>query len=106
MPEFRAGSAEQIAYLEELVDARLLTPTGVHGVYARGDRFEAVRLGFDRLVTRNWPRTEPVTALKESIGRTPAVPQKSDQPFVDGHVAAEHALRLQCGLHWIQKHID
>ncbi|HTX46910.1 MAG TPA: amino acid--[acyl-carrier-protein] ligase [Solirubrobacteraceae bacterium] len=51
MPEFRAGTPEQIAYLEELVEVGLLTPTGIHGVYARGDRFEAVRLAFDRLVT-------------------------------------------------------
>jgi seryl-tRNA synthetase len=52
MPEFRAGSAEQVSYLEELVEAGLLTLTGVHGVYARGGEFERVRLGFDALVTR------------------------------------------------------
>ncbi len=52
MPEFRAGTAEQAAFLEELVGAGLLTRTGVHGLYARGGEFEAVRLGFDRLVTR------------------------------------------------------
>jgi seryl-tRNA synthetase len=63
MPEFRAGTAEQIAYLEELVDAGLLTPTGVHGVYARGDRFEAVRLAFDRLVTSTAAPEQPEPLL-------------------------------------------
>ena len=52
MPEFRAGSPEQVSYLEELVRAGLLTQTGVAGVYARGPEFERVRLGFDGLVTR------------------------------------------------------
>ncbi|HLB20692.1 MAG TPA: hypothetical protein VK605_01175, partial [Solirubrobacteraceae bacterium] len=52
MPEFRAGSPEQVAYLDELVEAGLLTRTGVDGVYARGAAFETVRLSFDKLVTR------------------------------------------------------
>jgi seryl-tRNA synthetase len=52
MPEFRAGSPEQVTYLEEMMQAGLLTPTGVAGVYARGGAFEQVRLKFDALVTR------------------------------------------------------
>ncbi len=52
MPEFRAASPDQLSYLDELVQAGLLTRTGVHGVYARGNAFEDVRLGFDALVTR------------------------------------------------------
>jgi seryl-tRNA synthetase len=52
MPEFRAGSPEQVAYLDDMVQAGLLTRTGVHGVYARGGMFERVRLRFDALVTR------------------------------------------------------
>lgn len=63
MPEFRAGSAEQVAYLEELVDAGLLTRTGVHGVYARGERFETVRLAFDGLVTRTAAPEHPEPLL-------------------------------------------
>ncbi len=51
MPEFRAGGPQQVAYLDELVEAGLFTRTGVHGVYARGGQFEQVRLAFDRLVT-------------------------------------------------------
>jgi seryl-tRNA synthetase len=52
MPEFRAGTSEQVEYLEQLVEAGLLARTGVDGVYARGGRFEHVRMQFDRLVTR------------------------------------------------------
>ena len=52
MPEFRAGTAEQVSFLDELVSAGLLSRTGVDGVYARGEQFERVRLGFDALVTR------------------------------------------------------
>jgi seryl-tRNA synthetase len=52
MPEFRPGSPEQVAFLDELVGAGLLVATGVHGLYARGAAFEEVRLKFDALVTR------------------------------------------------------
>ncbi len=52
MPDFRAGTAEQITFLDELVEAGLLTRTGVDGVYARGRAFDDVRLAFDALVTR------------------------------------------------------
>ncbi len=52
MPEFRAGTAEQVSYLDELADAKLLIRTGVDGLYARGEPFERVRLAFDSLVTR------------------------------------------------------
>ena len=52
MSEFRVGSPEQVSFLDELVDAGLLTRTGIHGVYARGAAFEQVRLSFDALVTR------------------------------------------------------
>jgi seryl-tRNA synthetase len=52
MPEFRAGTAEQVALLQRLTDAGLLTRSGVHGVYARGATFERVRLAFDALVSR------------------------------------------------------
>jgi seryl-tRNA synthetase len=52
MPEFRAGTPEQVALLQRLADAGLLTRTGVHGVYARGAVFERVRLAFDALVSR------------------------------------------------------
>ena len=52
MPEFRAGSPEQVSFAQDLIDAGLLVPTGVDGVLARGGEFERVRLAFDALVTR------------------------------------------------------
>lgn len=48
MGELRAATPE----LDQLVEAGLLTRTGVDGLYARGPAFERVRLGFDALVTR------------------------------------------------------
>lgn len=39
-------------FLAALVDARLLVPTGVRGVYGRGGGFEDVLQAFERLVTR------------------------------------------------------
>lgn len=63
MPEFRAGSPEQVSYLDELVEAGLLTRTGVHGLYARGGAFERVRLGFDALVTRTAAPESPEPLL-------------------------------------------
>jgi seryl-tRNA synthetase len=49
--DFRPGDAEQTAFLEELLDARLLIDSGVPGVYGRGADFERVRLAFDAKVT-------------------------------------------------------
>jgi seryl-tRNA synthetase len=63
MPEFRAGSAQQVAFLEDLVEAGLLVPSGVHGVYARGEQFESVRLAFDALVTRTAASERPEPLL-------------------------------------------
>lgn len=51
MAEFRPGTAEQDAFLCELVDAGLLVASGVPGVYGRGAEFERVRAGFDALVS-------------------------------------------------------
>lgn len=63
MPAFRPGSPEQVAFLEALIDARLLVRTGVHGVYARGEAFERVRLAFDALVSRTAASESPEPLL-------------------------------------------
>jgi seryl-tRNA synthetase len=63
MSEFREGSPGQVAVLEGMVDAGLLLLTGVHGIYARGQAFEQVRLGFDALVTRTAAFETPVPML-------------------------------------------
>ena len=81
MPEFRAGSPEQVAYLDSLVDAGLLTRTGVHGVYARGETFERVRLQFDALVTRAAAPENP-----EPLLFPPLLPR--DQLETSGYLAS------------------
>jgi seryl-tRNA synthetase len=81
MPEFRAGSPDQVAYLDKLVDAGLLTRTGVHGVYARGKTFEQVRLQFDALVTRTAAPEQP-----EPLLFPPLLPR--DQLETSGYLAS------------------
>jgi seryl-tRNA synthetase len=49
---FREATADQAELLEALVDAGLLIPSGVPGVYGRGSDFEDVRQRFDAHVTR------------------------------------------------------
>lgn len=51
MADFRPASADQAAFLEELVKHGLLVKTGVPGVYGRNGEFEAVREGVAELVT-------------------------------------------------------
>ena len=62
MAGFREAAPDQAAFLEELVDAGLLIPSGVAGVYGRGPVFEDVRLAFDDLVTRHV--TDEVLSLR------------------------------------------
>jgi seryl-tRNA synthetase len=50
--QFRPAAPEQAEYLEQLVAAGLLVPSGVPGVYGRGAVFEDVRTSFDALCTR------------------------------------------------------
>ncbi len=71
MLDFRPGSPEQVAYLGAIVGAGLLTPTGVHGVYARGEQFEKVRLKFDALVTRTAAPEHP-----EALYFPPLIPRE------------------------------
>jgi seryl-tRNA synthetase len=52
MAAFREASPDQAELLEALVEAGLLIPSGVAGVYGRGSDFEDVRERFDAYVTR------------------------------------------------------
>src|SRR4051812_17731823 len=52
MAAFREASPDQAELLEALVEAGLLVPSGVPGVYGRGGDFEDVRRRFDAYVTR------------------------------------------------------
>ena len=81
MPEFRTGSPEQVAYLDELMEAGLLARTGVHGLYARGGVFEHVRLKFDALVSRTAAPESP-----EPLCFPPVVPR--EQLETSGYLAS------------------
>jgi seryl-tRNA synthetase len=50
--EFRPGTPEQTAFLEELVGNGLLVESGVPGVFGRNSTFEDVRVRVDALITR------------------------------------------------------
>jgi hypothetical protein len=52
MAAFREAAPDQAELLEALVEAGLLVPSGVPGVYGRGSDFEDVRQRFDAYVTR------------------------------------------------------
>ena len=71
MAEFRPGSADQDAFLDELTGAGLLVRTGVPGVYGRGRDFEAVRTGFDELVSR-----ESADEGAEPLRFPPVIPRR------------------------------
>jgi seryl-tRNA synthetase len=71
MPEFRAGSPERVAFLNELIEHGLLAGNGVPGVFARGPQFEAVRLGIDGLVTRTAAPESP-----EGLFFPPLIPRE------------------------------
>jgi len=71
MAEFRAGDPEQTAFLNELLDARLLIDSGVPGVYGRGEQFERVRSAFDARVSAAAAVDEP-----ERLAFPPVLPRR------------------------------
>jgi seryl-tRNA synthetase len=50
--DFRPGTPDQLEFLAELLDNRLLIETGVAGIYGRGGDFEEVRVGVAEMVSR------------------------------------------------------
>ena len=57
----RAGTADESAFLQELIDYGHFLPSGEPGVYGRGMTFERVRNGFDALVNSYSEPDEPET---------------------------------------------
>ncbi|MGA8365570.1 MAG: amino acid--[acyl-carrier-protein] ligase [Solirubrobacteraceae bacterium] len=51
MADFRPGAPDQLTFLKELLDSRLLIETGVPGVYGRGGDFEEVRTRVAGMIT-------------------------------------------------------
>jgi len=52
MAKFRPASPDQAELLDELIEAGLLVPSGVPGIYGRNSVFEDIRLGVEGLVGR------------------------------------------------------
>ena len=52
MAEFRPATAEQAAFLAELLEHGLFVESGVAGIYGRSSDFERIRTAFDALVDR------------------------------------------------------
>ena len=48
------GTAEQAAFLAELLDRGLLLATGVQGVYGRGATFEEIRERWEEVAPKTW----------------------------------------------------
>jgi seryl-tRNA synthetase len=69
--EFRPGDPEQNAFLQELLDARLLIDSGIPGVYGRGEEFERVRWAFDAKVSAAAAVDEP-----EQMAFPPLLPRR------------------------------
>ncbi|GAC1318304.1 MAG: amino acid--[acyl-carrier-protein] ligase [Thermoleophilaceae bacterium] len=70
MADFRPASADQSAFLDQLVDRGLLIESGVAGLYGRSQEFERVRRAFDDLVTRAGSQD-----AAESISFPPLLPR-------------------------------
>jgi seryl-tRNA synthetase len=61
MPELRRGTADQIAFRDELVEHGILFDSGVPGLWGRGAVFEQIRVGLDDLLTRAAAAEAPET---------------------------------------------
>ena len=71
MAEFRPGTPDQQAFLEQLLAAGLLIESGVPGVYGRGESFERVRGAFDDRVTAAAAVDQP-----ERLAFPPVLPRR------------------------------
>jgi seryl-tRNA synthetase len=67
---YREASPDQAAFMAELLEHGLLVESGVPGVYGRGADFEAVRRGFEDLITRVAATDDP-----ESLRFPPLLPR-------------------------------
>ena len=59
MADYLAPTPGEAAFLDQLIDRRLLVPTGEPGVYGRGHQFELVREGSMRWSPASPLRTPP-----------------------------------------------
>ncbi len=71
MADFRPGAPEQLTFLQELLDGRLLIETGVPGVYGRGGDFEEVHARVAGMITRAGAGDRP-----ERLSFPPILPRR------------------------------
>ncbi len=71
MSVVREATPDQAAFLDELLERRLLIGSGVAGVYGRGPVFEDIRLRVDELISR---AAEP--DMPESLRFPPVLPRR------------------------------
>ena len=71
MADFRPGAPDQLTFLKELLDSRLLVETGVPGVYGRGGDFEEVRTHVAGMITRAGAPDSP-----EQLSFPPLLPRR------------------------------
>jgi seryl-tRNA synthetase len=57
--DFRPGAPDQLTFLKELLDSRLLIDTGVPGLYGRGGDFEEVHMRVAEMITRTGAPDRP-----------------------------------------------
>lgn len=112
MAEFRPGTSDQTAFLEELIAGGLLIESGVPGVYGRGAEFERVRGAFDALVTRATASDQPERMAfppllprrqLEQIGYLKSFPHLAGSIFAfegDEEQAAQQEQRASCHEDW------
>lgn len=71
MADFRPGAPDQLAFLKELLEGRLLIETSVPGVYGRGGDFESVRMHVAEMITRAGADDRP-----ERLSFPPVLPRR------------------------------
>ncbi len=71
MADFRPGAPDQLTFLKELLDSRLLIETGVSGVYGRGGKFEEVHTRVAEAITRAGAPDRP-----ERLSFPPILPRR------------------------------
>ena len=73
MGEVAAATALQSKFLAELIDARLLLPSGVPGVYGRGTKFGELVAAIEELITR---RSVDDGVIVERVAFPPVMPRR------------------------------
>ena len=72
MAAVRQGTADQVAFRDELVERGILIDSGVPGLYGRGETFESIRRALDALITELSSADGP-----ESMSFPPLIPRRT-----------------------------